>query len=73
MGDRSFDSSRTITRYSFSARVQVEPRAITAAAVDAYRVAWTSGDVRRHVLTRLGEPSKCENVPSDPLSAAITP
>lgn len=51
----------------------MDPRAITADAVDAYHVAWTSGDVRCHVFMGLGEPSKCENAPSDPQSGAITP
>lgn len=64
---------RTITLSWFSARVQVDPCTITADAVDAYHVALTSGDVRCHVLMGLGEPSKCENAPSDPQSGAITP
>lgn len=53
-------SSRTIALSWFRARVQVDPPATPAHAVDTYPVAWTSGDVRCRGLTGLGEPSKCE-------------
>lgn len=64
---------RSIALSPCSARVQVDPSAITAHDVDAYDVAQTPGEAWRHMLMGLGEPSKRESAPPAPQSGAITP